>query len=271
MPDTQSEWQELEDTDDWPADGPGPAIYVYSGPIVETHARVLRSAIAEEPPEVRSILLFLTTFGGSADAAYTISRMLQDRFDRFVLYAAGPCKSAGTLVSLGATEIVMSAHGELGPLDVQARKEDDLMRIGSGLDVVRAIEALRECAWDIFEEHFLEIIKRSGGLVTFRTAAELATSMAVGLLSPISGSIDPLKLGEMRRALDIATEYGQRLGQPKETVRRLVHGYPSHGFVIDFKEAQDLPLRAQTDRCRARNRAWTASGVQGKVPARSVD
>ncbi len=35
---------------------------------------------------------------------------------RVTLWVIGPCKSAGTLVAIGAHEIAFAPHGELGPL-----------------------------------------------------------------------------------------------------------------------------------------------------------
>ncbi len=71
------------------------------------------------------------------------------------------------------------------------------------------------------------------------------------MLEPIFAQIDPLKLGENTRALNIAREYALRLDkqpdnlEPGESLEKLVSGYPDHGFVIDRKEAQDLFRRVE--------------------------
>ena len=36
------------------------------------------------------------------------------------------CKSAGTLLLIGATSLIISDRGELGPLDVQLSKPDEI-------------------------------------------------------------------------------------------------------------------------------------------------
>jgi hypothetical protein len=66
-----------------------------------------------------------------------------------------------------------------------------------------------------------------------------------GLFAPICAQIDPIRLGEMQRATEIAFAYGQRLDNYDKNLKpgaltRLVTGYPSHGVVIDRKEARDL-------------------------------
>src|SRR5437867_12609889 len=66
-----------------------------------------------------NVLLYMHTHGGSADAAYRIVRCLQQKYTRFLIYIVGRCKSAGTLIAVGASEINMPDYGELGLLDLQ--------------------------------------------------------------------------------------------------------------------------------------------------------
>ena len=126
----------------------------------------------------KNVLLILVTHGGNADPAYRIARCLQTKYDRFILYVSGYCKSAGTLVALGAHELVVSDHGELGPLDVQMSKPDDLWESRSGLTVMDTLTALRDNGFNTFEKIFLDIQARSGGLITLRTAAEIASVLS---------------------------------------------------------------------------------------------
>ena len=186
------------------------------------------------------VCLFLTSFGGDADAAYIIAKTLKRKYEHFSLFISSYCKSAGTLIALGADEIIMFPQGEIGPLDVQWVKEDTLGNLGSGLDISNAIESLSGQAFKIFETQFLEIMQRSGGAITTRTALQIASQNAIGLISPLTAQLDPLKIGEIHRALDIAYNYGVRLGANPYTLQRLIHRYPSHSFVIDYEEASDL-------------------------------
>src|SRR5690606_16059644 len=80
--------------------------------------------------------------------------------------------------------------------------------------------------------------------------ADVATKLAIGIYEPILGQVDPMRLGEMEAALQIAFEYGDRLdGKFKnlkpDALLQLVHGYPSHSFVIDRKEARTLFKRVR--------------------------
>lgn len=214
-------------------------IYFISGELDRSLASALIDTYVNAEQRTNCALI-LSTYGGDADAAFIIARFLKRFYKHFTLYVFGYCKSAGTLVALGADEIVMSPHAELGPLDVQLFKEDELGRQGSGLDIFQALSIINAQAFQIFENNFLNIKGRSGGTITTKTAADIATSLASQLLAPITAQIDPLRLGEMQRAINIAKQYGERLGASKEALDKLISDYPSHSFVIDFEEACGL-------------------------------
>lgn len=214
-------------------------IFVYSGELHRDGADGFLD-IVDRANSRPNVLLVLSTPGGDADAAYIIARYLKREYEKFILCVYGYCKSAGTLLALGADEIIMSDRGEFGPLDVQIAKDDEIGRRSSGLDIPQSLEALSDQAFVVFEKQFTEIKDRSYGVITTKTAGEIASSIAIGLLSPITSQIDPLKIGETRRAINIAFHYGVRLNGDYERVARLVSDYPSHSFVIDFEEASDL-------------------------------
>ena len=87
------------------------------------------------------------------------------------------------LSALGANEIIFSDHGELGPLDVQMNKKDDLFSSQSGNTVMDALVALQDKAFLSFESTFLRLQQRSKGTITVKTAGEIATNLASGLFS----------------------------------------------------------------------------------------
>ncbi len=223
-------------------------LFVFSGPIERPQVSVFLDW-CDRADGRTNVGLVLCTYGGDADAAYILAKFLKRVYERFSLYVFGHCKSAGTLIALGADEIIMSDRGELGPLDVQLLKTDELLFRSSGLDIAQGIRSLSEQAFDIFERNFLETIRRGGGAITTRTASEIATSLTVGLISPITGQIDPLRVGEVERAINIALQYGIRLNSDAARISRLIRDYPSHSFVIDFEEAEEVfgNVREPTD------------------------
>jgi hypothetical protein len=188
------------------------------------------------------VLVLLVTSGGDADAAYKIARALQRYYTRFSASIPGYCKSAGTIVATGAHELIIHDHGELGPLDVQMRKPDELWETSSGLTVMEALTTLEQQAYRMLEDCFLSIKGGSGGQVTFKTATEVAVKTVTGLLHPVFEQIDPMHVGEAGRAMNVGSNYGERLGRYGENLRphalaQLVAGFSSHSFVIDREEA----------------------------------
>lgn len=155
--------------------------------------------------------LILVTHGGEPDAAYRIARYLQDCYDRFTVYVPGRCKSAGTLAVLGANEIAMSDYGELGPIDIQVARPDEIATMASGLTASTALEQLRDESFAMFEKTMLSVYHKSGGAVSTKTAAEIATRLTIGLFAPIFSQIQAMHVGEVGRLNDITTAYGKRL------------------------------------------------------------
>lgn len=154
------------------------------------------------------------------------------------------CKSAGTLIAIGANELAIGDLGELGPLDVQVSKPTEILERGSGLDYTQALSVALEHALAAFGQSLLQM--RGGHLrLSTKLAGELACRLACGVVEPLYAQIDPNRIGEMQRAIQIAHDYGRRLdGHGSNLLEgaldRLVAGYPSHGFVIDRKEARQL-------------------------------
>ena len=82
------------------------------------------------------------------------------------------------------------------------------------------------------------------GLST-RVSADIAARLTRGIFEPIAAQIDPIKLAEMQRANDITMGYGARLASVGKNLKpnglaQLIGTYPSHGFVIDRKEARTI-------------------------------
>ncbi len=89
-------------------------------------------------------LLILVTHGGSANSAYRIARYFQHQYKSFSVFTPSFCKSAGTLIAIGAHKLIMSTFAELGPLDVQLMKADEIWERRSGLIGRSALASLNE-------------------------------------------------------------------------------------------------------------------------------
>lgn len=208
--------------------------------------RELHSALSdviERNKRHRRCVLFITTFGGDPHAGYRMARCLRHHYEDVRLVVPGFCKSAGTLIAICANELAIGDHGELGPLDIQVNKPNEVAERSSGLDVIEALEMTRIHAQNVFREGLVEL--RGKFRISTRLAAEFSAALASGMAAPLYAQIDPNRLGEMQRLMRIAHEYGQRLEEYAKSLKpkalnRLVADYPSHSFVIDRKEAKEL-------------------------------
>ena len=222
-------------------------VFVYSGAIdLQGFGGLVKTLeLSAQQPLRPNGAMILTTHGGQADQAYRIARLLQDVTDKFYLYVPSTCKSAGTLIALGASEIYMPVVAELGPLDVQLRRRDEIGQRRSGMVVRSALDGLAEETYKVFEQVMLKITLSSDHTISFDVASRIASAVATGVMAPVYAQVDPESLGNDLRDLSVATAYGERLAEhggnaTLETVRRLVEDYPTHEFIIDSKEARKL-------------------------------
>ena len=217
-------------------------VILYTGEIEDSVADQLIE-LAKQPKRKDNIVLLLTTRGGSPDAAYRMTRCLKRQYKKFILYIYGICKSAGTLVSVGANEIILSDFGEFGPLDIQLGKRDELFETVSGLNITQALDSMNIRAQDMFRSTLIDLKSGGRGRLSTKLAAEISSNLVTGLYKNIYAQIDPEQLGSIERSIHIASDYCMRLkteNVKKDTVDKLVSGYPSHNFVIDLDEAKNL-------------------------------
>ncbi len=225
-------------------------LLVYSGAISKPNLDRFISVLVEAKSRQRTkISLVLSTYGGDAHCAYRLARLIQDLYGLdggFRLVVLGPCKSAGTLIAVGASELAMSPFGELGPLDVQLAKDDEIAVRTSGLDTLGALAMLQSEAFKAFEHYMVAIVNRSGNTVSTKAAFDVSGTLVAGLFQPVAAKIDPHRMSEVDRMMKIAKEYGERLGGANlkddsgESLERLISGYPTHEFIIDTKEAREI-------------------------------
>ena len=82
--------------------------------------------------------MLLATPGGDGETAIRLVRQAQSRCRRLTVIVPDQAKSAGTLLALGANEILMSATSDLGPVDPQLQLRDG--RFAAGKTIISAVE-----------------------------------------------------------------------------------------------------------------------------------
>lgn len=131
--------------------------YFYIGPISMDGYYRLCSEIEKKQSKPK-VMLCLVTYGGDPDAGFRIGRALQHHYNGNVsIYIPNVCKSAGTLTIISAKQIIMNNQGELGPLDIQLRKDDELGVSNSGLDIFKTLDTLEERVNNEFNKYFVPL------------------------------------------------------------------------------------------------------------------
>jgi hypothetical protein len=226
----------------------GADVLVLNGPCFPSFEEQVLDVLRKRRNDLKrpkKLIFVLTTPGGLPDVAYRVGRGMHSTYEECTALVGGWCKSAGTMLLIGADSLALADEAELGPLDIQLAKRDELNEQDSGLVINEAMDNLELYAFRFFDAFMRQIKDKSQGLVTLKTASEIASTVACGLFEPIYRQIDPQKIGEVARSMAVGRAYGLRLNLRPRNLRpgaldSLLKGYPSHGFVIDREEAQRL-------------------------------
>ena len=199
--------------------------------------------------EFEELDLVIHSGGGSVHAAYqamTMLRLHAKKIDACVPFWA---KSAATLLCIGADKIVLGEHAELGPLDVQIweEKQPGKGEYHSALDPFKALEQMQSFSVEALSSAMKFIVNDYE--MSYDDSLRHAVAFVDVTTGPLVRRLDPEKIGQYTRELAVATEYGTRLLRrcskwPREKINsvidQLVYGYPSHEYVIDYLEVEEL-------------------------------
>ncbi|PIR56646.1 MAG: hypothetical protein COU72_05110 [Parcubacteria group bacterium CG10_big_fil_rev_8_21_14_0_10_41_35] len=200
--------------------------------------------------------VLLHTSGGLIEPAFNIVKLLRKHSKKVEIIVPSYAKSAGTLISFGADKLLMGAIAELGPLDVQIRETDDDTgsTYKSALNGFKALEQIQLHALDNLDIATKMIIDRTGSGVKMAEAIKLGIAFSGQTSACLYNQLNPKVIGEYARALEVGSRYAvsiltRYLGwgpdKANEVANKLVYGYPSHGFIIDTLELQQLGLPAE--------------------------
>lgn len=171
-----------------------------------------------------------------ARAAYRISQIIHDFASKIVFLVPECAVSGGTLTCLSANEIRLGAYATLGPIDITI---DDIE--------LASIEYFKRFATDCCES-IVQMLRKYGGGIT-QVESELLVEMVK--------QVTAIKIGSFYRESDLTGHYAKRLmldymfsDLPNKTVlsnditERLLRGFPSHDFALDFHMCKELNLPA---------------------------
>jgi hypothetical protein len=200
-------------------------------------------------PANTPVAVLLESPGGYASSAFRIAKMLQRRCGSFKVVVVNWAKSAATLLSLGASEIIFGDNAQLGPIDAQIF-DPHREEMTSALSEAQSFLRLHAAALDVIDRTTILLVNRTGKRIdsilphTLKFVAET--------MRPLLEKVDVVQFTDRLRTLKVAEEYAARLLRPNHApdaastmARHLVDQYPDHGFVIDFDEAQKVGLNVK--------------------------
>ena len=197
------------------------------------------------------LAVLLESPGGHYDDAHRMLLALRRHVSEIEILVPFWAKSAATFFCLGADTIQLGPDGELGPLDPQIIDRSGNSRDASALETFKALEQLLSYSLntlDVLTRHLMRTAR-----MDFPHAIERTQELFASIVTPLYQQIDPHELGEAGRYLSEGEEYAKHVmgrwgyrhstrAEQSRIARRLVWDYPSHGFVIDLHEAQDIGL-----------------------------
>ncbi len=184
----------------------------------------------------RSIDLLLASHGGDATVAWRAISLLRERFDSISVLVPQAAFSAATLLALGADEIIMHPHANLGPVDPQMKVRRLLpgsnqpfeVRFGYE-DLLGFLEFARKEALITNEVHMKELLQQF--------CAEVGT-ISVGVAS--RGSLLSITMGE--KLLQMHMDETGEPGKARKIAEKLNKNYFTHGYPVSRKEAKEIGL-----------------------------
>lgn len=141
----------------------GADVYLFSGSIYYPSDNYLLD-IAKQNKKSKNAVVVLTTYGGDPDAAYRAASYMQNLYDggEIIIIVNSVCKSAGTLMVIGAHRVIMTDTAELGPIDIQQLDPDDIAEYKSGLTSMQALSMLQAESLNLFMNHFKRLHEEEG-------------------------------------------------------------------------------------------------------------
>jgi hypothetical protein len=211
----------------------------------ETRKNVL--SFKKSNPDCKEIDLIIQSPGGLPHDAYRIIKTFRKSFEEVNIIIPFWAKSAATLMSLGGTRIIMDQMGEFGPLDAQLVKErDDSPEYDreSALNDEYSLGIIESRFKEMYESIFIMIYEHEQINIPKIELSRQVLENVARFYEPLLAQINPYKLGEKRRILQIGAQYAhkilsqfvERKSESKfdDLVEFLVNECPDHGYIIDF-------------------------------------
>ncbi len=184
----------------------------------------------------QKISLLLHTNGGDTAAAWRLVNLLHTFCDELEVIVSAKALSAGTLISLGANNIVMTKQAALGPIDPSINHPlNPMIPNAPHVKAPVSVEAIRG---------YLDAAEDLG----IKDSASLTQ-----ILIDLSNKVHPLVLGQIFRSREQIRFLAKKLlkrqitdeQKTKEIIDFLCAESGSHDYTINRREARELGLQIE--------------------------
>ncbi|HQF67392.1 MAG TPA: serine protease, partial [Candidatus Cloacimonadota bacterium] len=186
--------------------------------------------------KVQKLSLYLYTRGGNTLAAWSIISLVRQYCNELEIIVPSRAHSAGTLMCLGSSRIVMTKQSTLGPIDPNINTPlNPPIPTMPGQTIPVSVEAING---------YIELVKKEFGITD--------NNALVDVVKVLSDKIHPLVLGEVYRARTQIKMLAKKLlafhlpQSDQEKINKIVSflctDSGSHDYTINLVDARDLGL-----------------------------
>ena len=201
------------------------------------------------PEDTEAVDLLLVSNGGDPTVAWRVVSLIRERVSKFSVLLPQAAFSAATLIALGADEIIMHPHANLGPTDVQImvnRKQAD----GQNAQVPFGSEDLAA---------FLKYAKETVGLTdqtlmrdVFLKFCDEVGTVAIGVAARSSQL--GLLMGEKLLQLHMTGDNDKQ--KARAISEKLTRDYFHHGYPVSKSEASEIGLKVAARSAQVEALMW---------------
>ena len=177
--------------------------------------------------KIEALDVLLETTGGSGDSSYLIGQMFHDYAEKIDVLVPNKAYSAGTVLCLAGTKIIMGEDATLSPIDSNWDNEE------GGKTTVATVHLLTDLA---------ERMEDKEGKAS--------------VIKSTLGRMDPAIIADMHRETRLLEQHARKLlsqhmlqgaddDMIDEVVSRLTTETPSHESVIDYHLAKEFQLKVK--------------------------
>jgi hypothetical protein len=222
--------------------------------IVYWTTQLARVSVAAEVPlfdqlnaigKQEALDLVLFTNGGDAEAPLRIVSLIREYCESFSLLVPYRAMSAGTLLALGANEIVTTPFSVFGPIDPTKTHPLLPRREGAPEPEPISVQDMR---------HAMQFIREAAPK---ESAIAYTPEAMAQIFNALFDKIHPLAIGAIEQSYALAKLIGTRCLEThmgtsdadrekiKSIVDRLIDEYKSHSYPISRREAEAIGLKIQ--------------------------